>query len=55
VKLTARERDVLKALANGLTDREIADQLFISPRTVERHLHAIYQKLDVSSRSAATA
>ncbi len=55
VKLTARERDVLKALANGLTDREIADQLFISPRTVARHLHSIYQKLDVSSRSAATA
>jgi DNA-binding NarL/FixJ family response regulator len=38
-----------------LTDREIGEQLYISPRTVARHLHSIYQKLDVTSRSAATA
>jgi predicted ATPase/DNA-binding CsgD family transcriptional regulator len=53
--LTSRELEVLQALAGGLTDREIGEQLYISPRTVARHLHSIYQKLDVTSRSAATA
>jgi DNA-binding CsgD family transcriptional regulator/tetratricopeptide (TPR) repeat protein len=55
VRLTGRELEVLCWLADGLTDREIGEALFISPRTVARHLHSIYQKLDVSSRSAATA
>ena len=55
VLLTGRELEVLRWLADGLTDREIGEALFISPRTVARHLHSIYQKLDVSSRSAATA
>jgi DNA-binding NarL/FixJ family response regulator len=53
--LTRRELEVLRYLAGGLSDREIAEALFISPRTVARHLHSIYQKLDVTSRSAATA
>jgi DNA-binding CsgD family transcriptional regulator len=54
-QLTAREFEVLRCLAQGMSDREIGDVLFISPRTVARHLHSIYQKLDVNSRSAATA
>lgn len=53
--LTTRELEVLRSLALGLSDREIGNMLFISPRTVARHLHSIYQKLDVSSRSGATA
>lgn len=52
--LTAREAEVLKLVARGLTDAAVADQLFISPRTVGQHLRSVYGKLDVSSRSAAT-
>ncbi len=52
--LTAREVEVLCLLAQGLTDAQIADQLVISPRTVNNHLTSIYSKIQVSSRSAAT-
>jgi DNA-binding NarL/FixJ family response regulator len=52
--LTARESDVLRLVAAGLTDAMIADRLFISPRTVGQHLRAVYAKLDVNSRAAAT-
>ncbi len=52
--LTAREFEVLRLLAQGLTDAQIAEQLVISPRTVNNHLTSIYQKIQVSSRSAAT-
>jgi DNA-binding CsgD family transcriptional regulator len=52
--LTAREVEVLRLLAQGLTDAQIAAQLVISPRTVNTHLKAIYGKIQVSSRSAAT-
>jgi predicted ATPase/class 3 adenylate cyclase/DNA-binding CsgD family transcriptional regulator len=52
--LTAREVEVLRLLAQGLTDAQIAEQLIISPRTVNTHLKAIYGKIQVSSRSAAT-
>lgn len=52
--LTPREVDVLRLLATGLTDREIAERLVISPRTVNTHLTSIYGKIGVSSRSAAT-
>ena len=52
--LTAREVDVLRLLAQGLTDAQIAEQLVISPRTVNNHLTSIYSKIQVSSRSAAT-
>ena len=52
--LTARELDVLRLVATGLTDAQVADQLVVSPRTINSHLHSIYGKLGVSSRSAAT-
>lgn len=52
--LTRRERDVLRLLAQGLSDAQIAERLVISPRTVNWHLTSIYSKLGVSSRSAAT-
>ncbi len=52
--LTVREVEVLRLLARGLTDVQIAEQLVISPRTVNNHLTSIYSKIQVSSRSAAT-
>src|SRR6266699_2645143 len=52
--LTVREVEVLRLLAQGLTDAQIAAQLIISPRTVNTHLKAIYGKIQVSSRVAAT-
>jgi predicted ATPase/class 3 adenylate cyclase/DNA-binding CsgD family transcriptional regulator len=52
--LTARELAVLRLVAQGLSYAQIAEQLVISPRTVNRHLSAIYSKLDVTSRHAAT-
>lgn len=52
--LTAREVEVLRWLAQGLTDAQIAEQLVVSPRTVSNHLTSIYRKIQVSSRSAAT-
>jgi len=52
--LTAREVEVLCLVAQGLTDAYIAQQLIISPRTVNTHLTAIYGKIQVSSRSSAT-
>jgi predicted ATPase/DNA-binding CsgD family transcriptional regulator len=52
--LTAREVEVLQLVAQGLTDRQVAEQLIISRRTVSTHLSAIYGKLQVNSRSAAT-
>jgi DNA-binding NarL/FixJ family response regulator len=46
--LTARERDVLEAIAEGLTNRAIADRLFLSERAVERHVTSIFEKLGLS-------
>jgi DNA-binding CsgD family transcriptional regulator len=53
-ELTTRELDVLRLLATGLTDAEVATRLVISPRTVHTHVSSIYSKLGVGSRSAAT-
>ena len=53
--LTAREQEVLRLVAAGKTNREIAEVLTISPHTVGRHLQNIFMKLGLSSRSAATA
>jgi ATP/maltotriose-dependent transcriptional regulator MalT len=53
--LTSREREVIRLVASGCTNREIASELVISEHTVARHLHNIFVKLGVSSRAAATA
>jgi DNA-binding NarL/FixJ family response regulator len=51
--LTARELDVLRLIVEGRSDREIAETLFISHRTVQGHVSGIFTKLGVSSRTAA--
>jgi DNA-binding NarL/FixJ family response regulator len=53
--LSEREAQVLRLLASGRTNRAIAEELFISEKTVARHVSNIFDKLGVSSRSAATA
>lgn len=52
--LTAREVEVLRVVAQGLTNEQVAERLIISPRTVDTHLTSIYGKIGVSSRAAAT-
>ena len=53
--MTDREVEVLRLVATGCTNRDVASMLFISDRTVHRHLSNIFMKIGVSSRSAATA
>ena len=53
--LTRRERDVLRLLARGLSNRQIASELFISPATVGVHVSRVLGKLGASSRTAAAA
>lgn len=53
--LTARELEVLRLVASGATNAAVGERLSISERTVERHVSNIFQKIGVSSRSAATA
>ncbi|WP_327351367.1 helix-turn-helix transcriptional regulator [Streptomyces sp. NBC_01304] len=55
VRLTPRELDVMRAVANGLSNAAIAGQLVVSTGTVRKHLENIFHKLDVSSRTAAVA
>jgi DNA-binding NarL/FixJ family response regulator len=50
-KLTGTEQEVLRLLTQGLTDRQIAEQLYISPRTVQNHLARVRQKTNLSRRS----
>jgi DNA-binding CsgD family transcriptional regulator len=52
--LSAREAEVLGLVAEGLTDRQVANRLYLSPRTVGQHLRNVYRKLGVASRTAAT-
>ena len=52
--LTAREVEVLRLLTQGLTSAQIAKELIITPLTVNSHVRSIYNKLGVTSRSAAT-
>ena len=54
-ELTDRELEVLRLVATGRTNREIAAILVISAHTVARHVQNIFVKLDLSSRAAATA
>jgi len=53
--LTMREREVLALVTKGLTNKEISEQLFITNNTVKRHLKAIFEKLEVHTRSAAVS
>jgi DNA-binding NarL/FixJ family response regulator len=53
--LTRREVEVLQQVASGLPNREIAERLYISEKTVARHLTNIFTKLDVESRTQAAA
>jgi DNA-binding NarL/FixJ family response regulator len=53
--LTPRELQVLRLVAAGKTNAAVATELFLSERTVERHLSNIFTKLDLSTRTAATA
>jgi DNA-binding CsgD family transcriptional regulator len=52
-RLTAREREVIMLVGEGLTDQEVAEQLCISVRTVQNHLHRSYMKLRVNNRMDA--
>ena len=49
--LTASERRVAEMAAEGLTNRQIAQALFVTPKTVEVHLSSVYRKLEISSRA----
>ena len=51
--LSAREVEVLVLVAEGLTDPQVAERLYLSPRTVGQHLRSVYRKLGVPSRAAA--
>jgi DNA-binding NarL/FixJ family response regulator len=51
--LTSREQDVLSLMSEGMSNKQIAAKLFVSPKTVEKVISGIYRKLDVSSRTAA--
>jgi DNA-binding CsgD family transcriptional regulator len=51
--LTQRELEVIQLLAEGATNSEISERLFISPKTTKNHLAAIFQKLDVTNRTQA--
>ncbi len=53
--LTDRERQVMKLLAQGKENKEIADELVISPNTVKRHIKSVFTKMEVHSRAGAVA
>jgi DNA-binding NarL/FixJ family response regulator len=52
--LSRRELEVLRLVADGLTTREIAERLFISAKTADRHIQNIYTKIGTSTRATAT-
>jgi DNA-binding NarL/FixJ family response regulator len=54
-ELTERENEILDLLAEGMSNKEIADQLCLTMRTVKFHTGNIYTKLDVASRAEAIA
>jgi len=52
--LTSREVEILRLVTSGRTNRQLAEELGVSTRTIDAHLRSIYAKLGVKSRSAAT-
>ena len=52
--LTDREVEILRRVTSGLTNRQLAEELGVSTRTIDAHLRSVYAKLGVKSRSAAT-
>ena len=52
--LTNREVEILRRVTSGLTNRQLAEELGISTRTIDAHLRSVYAKLGVKSRGAAT-
>jgi DNA-binding NarL/FixJ family response regulator len=53
-RLTTREVEILRLVTGGLTNRQLAEEVGVSTRTVDAHLRSIYAKLGVKSRSGAT-
>jgi DNA-binding NarL/FixJ family response regulator len=47
-ELTAREREVLSLVAGGMTDKQVAESMAVSSKTIKQHLHNIYAKLNLS-------
>jgi DNA-binding NarL/FixJ family response regulator len=54
-QLSEREIETLNLLAQGLTNKEIANRMYISTNTVKRHLKSIFEKLEINTRAAASA
>jgi DNA-binding NarL/FixJ family response regulator len=52
--LTSREVEIVRLVTSGRTNKQLAEELGVSTRTVDAHLRSIYAKLGVKSRSAAT-
>jgi len=52
--LTPREVEILRLVTSGRTNRQLAEELGVSTRTIDAHLRSVYAKLGVKSRSAAT-
>lgn len=54
-ELTRREGEILHLVARGRTDRQVASALYVSPYTVNKHLHNVYRKLGVGGRAGAVS
>lgn len=53
--LTAREVQVVRLVAQGLTNEQIADRLYLSPDTIKTHLRRVFRRLDVNNRAELVA